>query len=85
MYRQGPLGCIPDAEGCDQGQSEADRCRHQRDAEVIDQIVGDQGADDADQHDRQPVGPRHIAFLTELQDKRPDQDRRHDQRCRRQA
>ena len=35
-------------------------CRLQRDAVVVDEVVGDQRADDADQDDREPVDARHV-------------------------
>ena len=51
-----------------------------RDAEVVGEVVGDQRADDADQHDREPVDPRHVAAEPELEEQRDDQEGGHDQR-----
>jgi len=70
FHRQRALEAVPDHERDQQGGEEDQRRRHQRDAEVVGQVVRDQGADDADQHDDEPVGHRDVALEAELDHER---------------
>ena len=48
----------------------------ERDAEVVGEVVGDLGADDADQHDREPVDPGDVPRRPELEHEHGEQDAR---------
>ena len=52
------------------------RADPQRDAARVGEVVGEQGADDADQHDGEPVDRRDVAPQPELDHQRRDQRRR---------
>jgi hypothetical protein len=54
------------------------RRRFERDAVVVGEVVADQRADDADQHDGEPVDPGDVAARAELEDERDDQQCGHD-------
>lgn len=83
--RQRSLAGIPERECRGERDAERNGRRFKPDAEIIDEIVGDQRTDDADEHDRQPIGPGHVALLGKLQDQRDDQYAGHEQRGGRQA
>ncbi len=65
--RQRVLDAIPTGERRRQRHHERRRGDLEADAEVVDQLVGEQGADHADGHHRHPVDGRHVAAGTELQ------------------
>ena len=71
--REGSLARVPGCEDERERDAEDDRGRHERDAEVVGQVVGDLRADDADQDDPEPVDPGHVLPRPELEDERDDQ------------
>ena len=60
--------------------AKTDRAQPQRDAERVGQVVGDQGADDADQHDREPVDARDVARVRNWTASTTTNTTRHQQR-----
>ena len=66
---QGLLHRVPPGERHRQGEGEDDGGGVQRDPEVVDEVVGDECADHADQDDRQSVDPGDVALCAELDDR----------------
>ena len=73
-----PLGPIPDCKGERERHGEEDRGRLERHTQIIDQVVRDQRADNADHHDRSPIGPGHVALLAKLKEYEDYEDCAHD-------
>ena len=80
MDGQRPFAAVPERERRRQGDGEHAGGDRQRNAEVVDQIVGGERADHADQHDGQPVDLRNVAPGPELPVQGGDQAGAHDQR-----
>jgi hypothetical protein len=78
--RQRALAREPDAEGGRQQDAEDQGAEPQRDTEDIRQVVGDQGAHDADQHDHRPVDAGVVPSRRELGDQRDGEQSAHDPR-----
>ena len=76
--RERSLDRVPACEDRDQDRAEEDRRRFQGDAVVVDQVVADQGADDADQDHGEPVDAGDVLLRPELEDEDADQQRAHD-------
>ena len=72
--RERSLAGEPGREGGGERDREEDRRGPQRDAEVVDEVVGDLGADHADQHDRRPVETGDVPLRAELGDEHRDED-----------
>jgi len=77
--RKRPFGSEPEQERQRQGDRERNRRIQQPNMEIVDQIVGDQRANDADQHHGQPVGGGNIFLLRKLPDQGERQNCGHDQ------
>ena len=80
MDRQCSLNRIPHGECDEQRHAEKERGRLETDAEVVDEIICSQGADDADEHDGDPVDRRDIFFARELYDQCDGKKRTHNPR-----
>ncbi|MBA7660911.1 hypothetical protein ES703_68917 [subsurface metagenome] len=85
MNGKRPFDQIPYGEGRREGDGEADAGGLLADAEVIDKVVGEQGADNADQNHDHPVDPGDISLLRKLHHQRGEQEPAHQQGCLREA
>jgi len=79
------LAAIPRCEDDGERASEDERRRLERDAVGVDQRIGDERPDHADEHDDEPVDPRDIAPPRQLHDERDYEENRHDDRRDRQT
>ena len=70
--RQRLLARVPNAEGRQHQDGEDDRAGCERDVEVLDHVVGDQRANDAEQHHGHPVDGGDVLGCLELRDQRHD-------------
>src|SRR6185503_6410348 len=61
-----PFARVPGGEGEKEREPEGDRRRLEADSEIVDEVVGDERADDADEDDREPIGPGHVFAVAEL-------------------
>lgn len=73
------LARVPADEGEGQGDREDRRRDLQGNAEVVGEIVADQCADHADQHDGEPVQARHVGAGPELEEQCDHEQGAHDQ------
>ena len=78
VNRERPLAQPPREERDREQPAEERRLHRQRHAVVVVQVVGDLGADDADQHDPRPIDPRDVTPQTELEEQRDEQKRGRD-------
>src|SRR5258706_2980204 len=70
VHGQRPLTHVPEYKHGDERSQEYERRRREADSQIVDEIVRDESADDADEHDHNPVDLRYVPFRSQLKGER---------------